>query len=198
MSQVDTKRRRHFPKAQVVHHLPGRLRLKLPHAKGNYELLEEIKLTVSAAEGVTQVDVNPTTGSILIQYDQTEQPELHKQLQRAEAQVAFALEIVRISSNGKNGSLESFVKQLRENIKRETGDAVDLKQFFPASIALYDLLFVKRSRPTPLWLTLLMFSFSSYMDLNRIDPQQQIDKSLEALRTEIAALRKEVQSIAKK
>lgn len=197
MSQSGTKRKGHLPKAHLVHHLPGRLRLKLPEAKGNPELLEDVRLTISAAEGVTQVDVNPTTGSILIQYDETQEPKLGERLHRAEPHFAFALEILRTTNNAQAGSFENFIRQLRQNIKRETADAIDLKQLFPLSIAAYDLLFVKRSKPTPLWLTLLMFSFSSYIDLNRADPHPGIDESLEALRAEIAALRREVQSIAK-
>ena len=192
MSQSGAQRSRSLPKAQVIHHLPGRLRLRLPEGKGDPAFLEHLKLSISTVVGVNQVDVSPITGSILIQYDESAQPELSKRL--ANPNVIVELQVSHAADSAGPKPFKKFVRELSENIKRESGDAIDLKELFPLSIAAYDLFFVKRSKPTPLWLTLLMFAFSSYMDLNRVDPHQRLDESMEALRLEIAALRKEVQA----
>jgi hypothetical protein len=55
-------------KAQSVHHIPGRLRLKLSGAKGNHHLLDTIRESIQAIPDVTGVEVNPRTGSVLVLY----------------------------------------------------------------------------------------------------------------------------------
>jgi hypothetical protein len=55
-------------KAQSVHHIPGRLRLKLSGAKGNRHLLDTIRESIQAIPDVTGVEVNPRTGSVLVLY----------------------------------------------------------------------------------------------------------------------------------
>jgi hypothetical protein len=55
-------------RAQSVHHIPGRLRLKLSGAKGNRQLLDRIRESIEAMPDVTGVKVNPRTGSVLVLY----------------------------------------------------------------------------------------------------------------------------------
>lgn len=52
-----------------MHSLPGRLRLKSPIAKRNNGAALEIKKILSSIYGIATVDINPTTGSILINYN---------------------------------------------------------------------------------------------------------------------------------
>src|SRR5438105_1959701 len=54
---------------QIAHHIPGRLRLRLPHMKGNPAMLEAVKQSLSPLPGVKQVEVKPTTGSVVVEYD---------------------------------------------------------------------------------------------------------------------------------
>ena len=56
-------------KLQIAHQVPGRIRMKIPSAKGNPEQLEEYKQTLSLIPGIEQVEVNPDTGSIVLKYD---------------------------------------------------------------------------------------------------------------------------------
>src|SRR6266446_9142692 len=55
--------------AYVTHHIPGRMRVKLPHAKGDRALLERIKESISPLPGVRSIEMNPTTGSVEVNYD---------------------------------------------------------------------------------------------------------------------------------
>ena len=55
--------------AELVHHIPGRLRLRIPLARGNPGQLLRIKESLEAMEGVRRVDMNAKLGSAVIQYD---------------------------------------------------------------------------------------------------------------------------------
>src|SRR2546429_6784768 len=55
--------------ARVMHHVPGRIRMKMPHAKGNEHLLAKIKEFLSPLPGVKDVEVNPITGSVIVYYN---------------------------------------------------------------------------------------------------------------------------------
>jgi cation transport ATPase len=52
-----------------MHNIPGRLRLKSPLLKRNTAAADELKKTLSTMQGIAAVDFNPTTGSLLINYN---------------------------------------------------------------------------------------------------------------------------------
>src|SRR5262249_28522137 len=89
-------------------------------------------------------------------------------------------------------SLEEGLKQLHDLTQRVTGGAIGLKELFPLSLATYALFWVDRSVGAPMWLSILFFAFGSYMDLHQEEPHPELKKSLEALRAEIADLRREL------
>ena len=53
----------------VIHALPGRVRLKVAGIKNNPSLAQEIKQRLSNKAGVSRVQINPITGSVLMYYD---------------------------------------------------------------------------------------------------------------------------------
>jgi hypothetical protein len=54
---------------QVVHALPGRVRLKLHRLKNNNAYAAEIQRDLLKVRGVTHLEAHPQTGSLLIEYD---------------------------------------------------------------------------------------------------------------------------------
>ena len=52
-----------------MHNVPGRLRIKSPVIKNNKNVADELKKTLSMLHGVATVDINLTTGSLLINYN---------------------------------------------------------------------------------------------------------------------------------
>ena len=55
--------------AHYIHHVPGRLRVKTPAVKRNETQARLARETLEGAEGITAIDVNVVTGSIVINYD---------------------------------------------------------------------------------------------------------------------------------
>jgi copper chaperone CopZ len=53
----------------LAHHLPGRLRLRSALFKGNARASEETQRHLAEIRGVTSARANPTTGSVLLEYD---------------------------------------------------------------------------------------------------------------------------------
>ncbi len=54
---------------QVVHALPGRVRIKLHRLKNNMPYAAEIQRDLRKVSGMKQVATNPQTGSLLLEYD---------------------------------------------------------------------------------------------------------------------------------
>jgi hypothetical protein len=56
-----------------VHHVPGRLRLRLPRLQGWRGACNDARVSAAAIEGVIEACANPVTGSLTIHYDQRRQ-----------------------------------------------------------------------------------------------------------------------------
>lgn len=52
-----------------VHHVPGRLRIKIPAVKKNVNVGNKLKKSLSTMPGIATVDFNLATGSLLINYN---------------------------------------------------------------------------------------------------------------------------------
>src|SRR5882672_4071412 len=55
-------------KAHIVHHSPGRVRLRLHRKRHDPEFFRAVQDRLMRCDNVHQVDVNPATGSILVRY----------------------------------------------------------------------------------------------------------------------------------
>jgi len=53
----------------LVHHLPGRLRLRSAALKRDACAIEHQRLQLAQISGITAVEANPSTGSLLLMYD---------------------------------------------------------------------------------------------------------------------------------
>jgi hypothetical protein len=165
--------------AQVHHHLPGRVRLRVPAAKGNEQQLRELGSAIARTQGITKVEYNSVLGSLLIQYS----PALYRDLESFEAGLtASAVPIVvnNVSPAGHSPyqrqyrrgrslaarKIDSFFKQLDFDIREATDNEVDLKFILPFAVAVLGLVALRYSSVTPLWLTLLIFAFNSFLGLH--------------------------------
>src|SRR6476660_2204257 len=144
-------------RARAVHHVRGRIRLKLPH-KGNAELIREVRDAIAPMKGVESVRINVETGSIVIHYDPALHEDFHEQLaNHGSSAGAFLLEAPELSevdelakrieteaeflaqhSESARAIVDGF-KNLDQAIKRATGNAVDLKVLLPLGLAAYSL-----------------------------------------------------------
>lgn len=54
---------------EYIHHVPGRIRVKSPLIKKNEANARAAMQLVQSLDGVTSVEVNPVTGSVIVNYD---------------------------------------------------------------------------------------------------------------------------------
>lgn len=65
--------------AEVVHHIPGRLRVNVPSIKSTPGACATISNMAATVPGVHRIDANPVTGSVLVHYDRHD-PEVEQRL----------------------------------------------------------------------------------------------------------------------
>jgi copper chaperone CopZ len=171
--------------AYVHHHIPGRVRFRVPAAKGEEQRLRELSSAIAKVPGVNSVDYNPVTGSILIEYSPGEYRDLGS-LDKSLNESGIPIEVkqrsvqqddVSPSRNGRHHHphhrkshaakvVDSFFRELDHDIRTATGNEVDLKFVMPLVVGVLGLISLRRTATTPLWLTLMIFAFHSFMNLH--------------------------------
>jgi len=54
------------PSAYIKHHIPGRVRLRVPQKKGDYRYFDRVAESFAGCPGITQLQLNPQAASLLI------------------------------------------------------------------------------------------------------------------------------------
>ena len=157
--------------------------MKIPSAKGNAELLQQISETFGVIPGIEKVTVNPVTGSIVLQYDTDQHDEFHGAFQnhysRSSAEPSppgteidkLADEIEReaefLAQNSASArAIVNFCKDLDHNIKSATGNNVDLKILLAGGIILVTVFEIGASAATPVWVTLSLFAMNHFIEMH--------------------------------
>jgi copper chaperone CopZ len=55
--------------ATYLHAIDGRIRVRFPEIRGNRRAAARLRRDLRALSGVTKVEANPLTGSVLVEYD---------------------------------------------------------------------------------------------------------------------------------
>ncbi|MBR1201262.1 MULTISPECIES: HMA2 domain-containing protein [unclassified Bradyrhizobium] len=173
-------------KLQIAHQVPGRIRMKVPSARENPELLEQIKQTFSVIPGIEDVIVNPATGSIVLHYDTDRHDEFHGRLEHhtgghykppANEIEALATKIEQEAEYLAEHShtarvVVDFFKEFDNGIKVATGNVVDLKILLAAGIAGFTIFEVGANAATPVWVTLAIFALNHMIQANMAAAEQ--------------------------
>jgi hypothetical protein len=177
-------------RVHVAHHTPGRVRMKIPTAKGDVRTLKKIADSFLAVPGVEKVDINPETGSLVMKYSVAKPHEVHAslgaklgehyrppetELDKLTDNIAREAEFLAQHSHSAKLIVEFFT-QLDGAIKRHTDNYVDLKIVLAAIIVGGTIFEVGMSAATPVWLTLCVFSVNHMVQLH----QHQLMREAEA------------------
>lgn len=177
------KKKKTTLKLEIAHRTPGRVRMKIPNAKGDAETLHKIAETFGAIPGIRRVTVNPTTGSVVLHYDTTGQSAFNERLaghlaaadgfhppsteidelaNKIESEAEF---LASHSESAK--AVVDFFKSLDREIKFASNNYVDLKIVLAVGIIGLTVFEVGASAATPVWLTLTVFSLNHFIDLHQ-------------------------------
>src|ERR1700761_1158973 len=171
---------------QVAHQVPGRIRLKVPNVKDNPELVDQIKQMFNVIPGIEGVTVNPTTGSVVLQYDTDKHDEFHGHLENHTGgherppnneidalanKIGQEAEFLAEHSHAAKAVVD-FFKETDKQIKLATHNVIDLKILLATGIAGFTIFEVGASAATPVWVTLAIFGLNHMIQANSPDAQE--------------------------
>jgi hypothetical protein len=156
------------PHVRISRHIVGhRMRLKISNATP--ELLNEVRKRVLTLAGVQSVDTNPITGSLLILYSGDKAKDLGRSLaDRVKDLVVFASES-QVQSGDYSTTAVDFLKVIKradDGLRNNTDGRLDLKLLFPLAMAGLAVVTLPTNLQTPLWLSFLMFGYSSFESMH--------------------------------
>lgn len=109
---------------EVVHALPGRIRLRMPSLRARARALAEFATSLKRLEGIQDVTVNPVLGTALVRYDAAK---LTPSLVVAAATHGFDFETaVRNHQSLVGGELRALHYAFNQAIMQRTGGVLDL------------------------------------------------------------------------
>jgi cation transport ATPase len=174
------------PQLYIAHQVRGRVRMKIPAAKGNPDLLRQISETFATVPGIEHIAVNPATGSMVVHYDANQHDEFHGQLQRHcgpargngyrpprteidELTNKIEAEAEFLSQHSDSArAIVDFFKALDREIKVATNNTVDLKIVFAAAIVGFTVVEVGATAATPVWVTLAIFGLNHFIEMHTL------------------------------
>jgi hypothetical protein len=173
-------------KLQIAHQVPGRIRMKVPSAKGNPEQLEEYKQALSLIPGIEQVEVNPDTGSIVLKYDPDPHDDFHagfhhhcnqhhghgsahhrppsNEIDALAANIEREAEFLAEHSEAARAVVD-FCKRADREIKLATGNVLDLKMVLAIGVVGVTVFEVGATAATPVWVTLSLFGLNHFIEM---------------------------------
>jgi hypothetical protein len=156
----------------------------MPGPRDAHHLLEDVQRAISLIPEVNRIDVNRVTGSIVVEYDPAHFKQMLAHAARATAKqglvrlavpevVAFDAvlgyaqremqELAHYSVTAKQ--VMNLLHRANLEVKHATGNALDLRTLLPLCLSAYSLVTDKKE-PSPLWVTLLIFSFNAFVSLH--------------------------------
>jgi hypothetical protein len=174
-------------KLQIAHQVPGRIRMKVPSAKGEPELLAEIQRSFGAIPGIDKVVINPVTGSVVLKYDAEGHDDIHARFtrhfdahhadhasahhrppsteidalaDRIEEEADFLAEHSDAAK-----AVVDFCRHCDRRIKVGSGNMVDLKMVLCGGIVGFMILEIGAAAATPVWVTLTLFGLNHFIEM---------------------------------
>jgi hypothetical protein len=154
-------------------------------------LLNQIKETFSKVPGIEAIETKPASGSIVVRYDTDYHPalptvfhpppppdpaakphlppkghldEITDSIETEAEFLAEHSEFARIIVN--------WCKECDRQIKRVSGNNLDLKIMVPLGLAAITFLEVGAAAATPMWVTLVIFSLNHFVELHAHDADE--------------------------
>jgi hypothetical protein len=167
---------------KIEHQTKGRVRMKVAAGKGNPELLQKIGETFSGIPGVQRITANPTTGSLVLHYDQGQYESFQRHLrgqmnetssgppptQFDELANKIQREAEYLSEHSQTARIVVHIcKRADREIKLRTHNLLDLKIGLAFAVLALPLIELGASAATPIWLTLGVFSLNHFVELQR-------------------------------
>ena len=164
----------------IVHNLPGRIRIKIKDDQVGSSFYANIKEAISAIPGVNSVRINKHSSSIIVNY-LISMRNFHTRLQEDPKVTNWlSLDVGDIEDPLCNDSrysnfnypeqhsriaetLVSVAEELDAELLQVSNGYLDFKVLLPLGIAIATSMSRARGRGTPMWISLSTFAFNSFL-----------------------------------
>lgn len=153
------------PVAQVSHQIAGRLRVRIPSMKGNAKHLDSIKNEFSGIKGITGVEINPMTGSVLFHLGDIS---LKTITDHALSRGFFRLDEPVASPVGLQQRMTGAFEGFNDKMKSFTGGELDvagLSFLFLVGAGVYQIR--KGNFAAPAWYTAFWYALNIFLKSNK-------------------------------
>lgn len=191
----------------TAHQMPGRIRLKLDGSTNKAHDLEALRGSIGSMHGVRRIEMDPASGSLIVHYDPHLYGKFQHQLQQhGDSSGDFHLSVPDIGegagdikdveeeadflaehSQTARVIVDSF-RSLNRTVRHLTDNMLDLQVLLPLGLASVAFLEIGAAA-TPLWVTLGLFSFNSFVTLH--SPRPGGARSKRALREALTGTQQE-------
>src|SRR5579884_414175 len=158
-----------LPKAYISHQTSGRLRIRIPTQKRNQAYFSALKERFSSFPGVQKVEVNPLTGSVLVQHtfhlneidfkmisDYTQQGGL------------FQLERPDLSAGSVSKKVVETFQNANQKVERFTGGDIDLPTLTSMGLLGFGLFEMARGKvAAPMWHVAFWYALNIFLSNQR-------------------------------
>jgi heavy-metal-associated domain-containing protein len=188
---------------QIVHFLPGRVRVKLPRLKGNTSLAGEVERTLTALQGIRHVETSTMTGSVLVLYEPRLPTSLDLEAVGSLMELANTLGLsfedvdmdelqhwLHTVANGTRAEtptalgnrITAFFNNVNAGVPQITSGWGELRMLVPLMLAFLGLrsLLLTDNLPFPTWYDYLWFAFGTFAILNAPRVPLETGQRLEA------------------
>lgn len=177
-------------KAQIAHTMPGRVRIRVPAARGRPDLLEQTRALFDGVAGMWKVTIKPDSASIVLHYDPERAAAFEADLWQRWA-AAYPAAPPKARSHGPlpgdefgdvARKLEARAEQLAERsqaaqvlvqlfkdadrqVKLATNNLVGLRVVLALGLAAATFVWIGAQAATPMWVTLVLFALNHFLEL---------------------------------
>jgi hypothetical protein len=161
---------------EILHAIPGRVRLRVAGLKRDPALAREIEGRFSADPAIQHVEASPVTGSVLIRFDPAAGPPVEFVRRFVPDHIAAEWEVSTLPTPAAAGDvtpargIADFFRELNRRVGVRTG-GLDLTVLLPLALfalGVRGLLGSERKKlAVPTWYDLLWFAFGTFLMLNR-------------------------------
>ena len=167
----------------IVHFIPGRIRLQDDSIRENTEKAELISNEASGIDYIRDMKINTVTGSMLFCFD--ENISCDEIINRLKKDISCfsnirnfeASDLCMTNGSGKvsisglplyTKAVISFFSTMNNSVLKFTGNRMDIKFLLPAGFTCMGIHkgFTARHEGTPFWINLFVFALSTFLGLN--------------------------------
>jgi len=157
-----------LPNADVVHNMPGRMRIRFAGRRGERSFFESVSETLRHFDGVLHVQANPDTGSILILHE-TDQNGL---LRNAAEAGLFAIGAAKAPGELPTVRARQIMQAADSRISTATRGAWDLNSVLMLACAVAGGVQVMRQNVLPAAASMLWYAMALAAEKNGIKQRQ--------------------------